>query len=720
MNIRAALSFTLAAWLAMTPVGAVDIYVDGVNGSDTTGTGTSGNPVRSITNALTKTTTPGDRILVRPGTYTECFDTGFNEVEIRSTEFDASGTNAATILDGGGNLGCGADYPIAILDAGSTLAGFTVRRGQSTAVAAFGGAVITNNLITGNSGTWGGGVYTFGTATVTDNVITGNTAAYGGGIYAYATDLYGDTDGMQIADNEIRDNEALLDGGGAFVFSFPHDGVGPIVTISGNDVLDNTADGFGGGIGVFTYTLPDTTAGVRVTGNLIDGNDVTGSPGAGAYIGYGGGIWAGTNGEGAEVIRIDDNTIRRNTTTVAGGGASTWVRVPVEGAAPTHDITLEHNDVTENSSGRDGGGFDLYLEALSLAADAGSMTLRSQDNLIADNEASTDGGIGGGLVALLVSDRTGKLDDGQGTITDQLTFSIERDEITGNTAGSGGGAALLAIANADPDPTDPDPRAPFPASARIRMSNVLVARNAAADVSGNGAGGGTLTYLDANGDAEAIAELDFLTIAANDASIGGALEIESLTSADTTSTEGHATFEVRNSIIASNDSFGLGGPTPGSPGTLTSGGTGNLEFTLAYSNVSGNRSGQIESSVTPDSTVGNQIDIDPLLDADLVPSQCSPTIDAGDPADDFADEPADNGGRSNMGHLGGTEFAVRTLSDINGDGLVDGLDVIRITSRFGATSPGATYLPAADFDDNLLIDGDDLALVGADFGVECP
>ena len=73
-----------------------------------------------------------------------------------------------------------------------------------------------------------------------------------------------------------------------------------------------------------------------------------------------------------------------------------------------------------------------------------------------------------------------------------------------------------------------------------------------------------------------------------------------------------------------------------------------------------------------------------------------------------------------MGDLGGTEFAVRTLSDVNGDGLVDGLDVIRITSRFGASSPGASYLPAADFDDNLLIDGDDLALVGADFGVECP
>ena len=714
MNIRAALSLTLAGWLAMTPIGAVDIYVDGANGDDANDGTSRNNAVRTITTALTLTSSPGDQVLVLPGTYTECFDTGFNEIVIRSTEFDTSGTNTATILDGGGNLGCGADYPVAILDGGSTLQGFTVRRGKTTGVVAFGGAVITNNLITGNSGTWGGGVYAFGSAIVTNNVIAQNTAAYGGGIYAYATDFYGDTDAMQIADNEIRDNEATLDGGGAYVFSFPQNGTGPIVTVGGNELLDNTAEGFAGGVGVFTYTMPDTVAGVRVTGNLIEGNDVTGSPIGGAYVGYGGGIWAGTNGAGTETIRIDDNTIRRNTTTVAGGGASTWVRGSgEEGAAPAHEITLERNDVTANTSGRDGGGFDLYMEALSLQAGAASMTLRSQDNLIADNDASTTGGIGGGLVALLVSERTGT--------SGELAFSVERDEITGNTAGSGGGAAVLVISNADPAPPDPlDPRAPSPASAKIRMSNTLLTRNVAADRSGSGAGAGVLTYLDANGDADAIGELDLLTIASNVASIGGAVEIETLTSDDTTATEGRATLAMRNSIVASNDAFAVGGPTPGSEGTLTSGGTGNLEFTLSYSNLFGNGSGTIESSVTPDSTVGNQIGIDPLLGADQIPGRCSPTIDAGDPTADVGDEPADNGGRINMGDLGGTVSAVRTLSDINGDGLVDGLDVIRITTRFGASPPGTAYLPAADFDDNLLIDGEDLALVGADFGLECP
>lgn len=48
-------------------------------------------------------------------------------------------------------------------------------------------------------------------------------------------------------------------------------------------------------------------------------------------------------------------------------------------------------------------------------------------------------------------------------------------------------------------------------------------------------------------------------------------------------------------------------------------------------------------------------------EGDRVPAAMSPTVDAGDPADDFSLEPLPNGGRINQGVYGGLKFATRSL-----------------------------------------------------------
>jgi hypothetical protein len=115
--------------------------------------------------------------------------------------------------------------------------------------------------------------------------------------------------------------------------------------------------------------------------------------------------------------------------------------------------------------------------------------------------------------------------------------------------------------------------------------------------------------------------------------------------------------------------------------------------------------------------------VDPSLDALYLPRVCGPTIDAGDPLIDLGDppiEPLPNGNRVNMGHLGNTASATRTFPDVNGDGTIDGLDVIAVGVSFGAASGDPRFLAAADRDFSNLVDGDDLAFVSAFYAQSCP
>ncbi len=135
-----------------------------------------------------------------------------------------------------------------------------------------------------------------------------------------------------------------------------------------------------------------------------------------------------------------------------------------------------------------------------------------------------------------------------------------------------------------------------------------------------------------------------------------------------------------------------------------------------------NAGGDFEAWIVPGP---NHMFTDALLDAGFRPSQCSDTIDAGDPLISAALEPAPSGPPGgpalvNLGHTGGTLFAVTTLADSSGDGYVDGVDILRLSIAFGTDVFDLRWDPSVDLDQDGFISGIDLALMAADFAQSCP
>jgi len=113
--------------------------------------------------------------------------------------------------------------------------------------------IIANNSITGN---FGPGIYCHAHSdpTITDNIVTGNSADWGGGISCYQSS-------PPITGNIITGNSATYRGGGIFcvwqVFS----------TITGNVITGNSA-GYGGGISC-------ENASPTISNNTLTGNSAT-------------------------------------------------------------------------------------------------------------------------------------------------------------------------------------------------------------------------------------------------------------------------------------------------------------------------------------------------------------------------------------------------------------------------------------------------------------
>jgi lysophospholipase L1-like esterase len=54
--------------------------------------------------------------------------------------------------------------------------------------------------------------------------------------------------------------------------------------------------------------------------------------------------------------------------------------------------------------------------------------------------------------------------------------------------------------------------------------------------------------------------------------------------------------------------------------------------------------------------------------------------------------------------------------DVDGDGRVDGVDLVLLARSFGATAAESRYLAEADFDGDNVVDGEDLAVLASNFG----
>ena len=118
----------------------------------------------------------------------------------------------------------------------------------------------TGGVLTGGSGSNGGGVYVggSGTFTLTGGSIAGNTANAGGGVYVDEGGTF------TMEDGSINNNQATSGGGGGVIV---REGT---FTLSGGSITDNaTSDatyGYGGGVCLYgTFNLPTTPLATQLT-----------------------------------------------------------------------------------------------------------------------------------------------------------------------------------------------------------------------------------------------------------------------------------------------------------------------------------------------------------------------------------------------------------------------------------------------------------------------
>jgi parallel beta-helix repeat protein len=198
-----------------------------------------------------------------------------------------------------------------------------------------------HNDITGNTATYGGGMFPdHSSPQMEDNDITGNSASYGGGLYVYHSS-------PEMANNSIAGNTAISAGGMMLNNSSAE--------LKDNHITDNTATDKGGGM-YLSYSS------AQMEDNDIAGNTAT----------YGGGMYLS-----ASSPELNDNRITDNTATYKGGGLYVYSSSP----------TLTDNDISGNST----------LESDSLYEGGGGLYLQSSaptltGNRITGNAAQHRGG----------------------------------------------------------------------------------------------------------------------------------------------------------------------------------------------------------------------------------------------------------------------------------------------------------------------------------------
>lgn len=711
------------------------LYVDCDNGDDVTGNGTVGNPYGSIQATFLNHAADGDTIRVLPSTCNECVELTTNAAgELRAVDLVAdaflqSGDNTATTINATGL--CAPNVAaVNVHGIGASLTGFTVTGGAASGVFGRGSVAITSNVITGNSSSFGGGIYIYTASCyydgssvieITDNDINNNSAAYepgltaggdGGGVYVLAV---GSADpGCKVCSGGVDDGLFCIGGGdcdsGACVAISSGDAQ---VTLQGNTITSNTIQGntggfnvpFGGGLVVYTFGESGaTTASVTVTQNVITDNSA-----AAGSTSYGGGAWVQTYGYGNETIIVDGNTIAQNSSTGDGGGISAWSQSL---DVANHSVVLNNNTITGNSATGNGGGIDMFMLAGDLLPTQ-SISLRATNNRVTGNSSSGTLGGAGGILGSLFSERS------DGAVTN-IQFDISGNRVTNNTSSfMGGGIGLIISADADPDIGGTTNKT----DAAVTLNGNLVADNQAV-ASATAPGGGVFAYLQSFGEGFASLDMSRNTIVNNQSNDrAGGINIEQCADFDAFfNFEGTNTVNVDSSIVALNDGFGIGGPDILEAGEITPGAgclAENYDVFVDYSDLFGNLGGNFQAASWLTSGVSS-ISSDPLLAGPLyLPDVCSPTLDSADPALDFSLEPQPNGGRANMGYTGGTATATSSLADVNLDGIIDGVDVVQLSTAFGSSNGQARFRASADLDGSDMVDGLDLSYIAAQFGDTC-
>ena len=527
--------------------------------------------------------------------------------------------------------------------------------------------------------------------------------------------------------------------------------------------------------------LTDWQVQVRIAGNTVAGNTVV--AGDGFAFGAGISTASGGSGLETVTIEnntVGPNNIGSSALLLAFGGGISASTVPVFFCA--HEVTIDGNTILQNTADI-GGGLDMLIFPQDLQANQ-RLVVTASSNSIENNTARNEaGGLNtefNSERSLDVGDADFFTPAPIDFLSEEISVTIRNNTLRNNTSeGVGAGAVLRPDANADPDsgPAPPQCAEQRPATALIDFTGNVVEGNAAQGTVAFGTGdhpggpgcsdptcetaicgadtfccnvewdavcfeaaaaepacdcdtsdccgatvvgGGILVFATAKGESLAGVSVNNSTIVGNTIAGGsvGGTEVAVVTEADCPVAQiGATALTIDRSIIAGNGGFGDGGPDPGLSDL-----TPTVTNSFLFDNGISGSAGQYQSTLFPQDPPGNFTD-DPLLDpATFVPDLCSPVYDvpgfcendpaAGCLADDDCVAPGDSCVASGAGFL--------ASPDINHDDAVDGVDLLRFSTGFGAADDvDLRYRRGADLDRNGTIDGIDLMFIAPLFAQEC-
>ncbi|MEM8677921.1 MAG: choice-of-anchor Q domain-containing protein [Planctomycetota bacterium] len=356
---------------------------------------------------------------------------GGNQISV-----DGNGTNRVFFLsDGDGQLN----------NLSVTIQSLTVTGGLAT-----GGGGIWNEeqtelidvLVTGNvieqpnanyTG-FGGGIRNAGNMVIRDSEISGNTArdpigmplgnTVGGGISNYQVDAV-----LLVEDSIVSNNESTDGGGGIH-------GQQNSVTIRGTTIANNRTGatgffgGYGGGIAMLSnaYGVAQGPMDLLIESSTITGNttDIGTEPGQGYSFPYGGGIYAGGQGQ----VTIRDSFITQNVTTgtvngatpLARGGGAFFAGFSSTGQPAALEVDISGTEIDNNLAFAQGGAVAVR------GRDTSAVNVTISESMIRGNSATRYQG--GAFWTWGIGN----------TIVGQSNLMVEGSTISGNTANNGGGS----------------------------------------------------------------------------------------------------------------------------------------------------------------------------------------------------------------------------------------------------------------------------------------
>src|SRR6266567_2856916 len=177
---------------------------------------------------------------------------------------------------------------------------------------------VGNCTLTGNSATWGGGIYNFGenngsaALTVSNSIVSGNSSGNsGGGIYNDGENHGSAT--LVISNSMLSSNSAAGTGAGGGIYN---DGLfaGSAALTVNNSTLNSNSAPYGAGIYNTAFPAPPSDPGsvtVAISNSTLSSNSATTS---------GGGIYNSSESISTVTVTITNSTLSGNSASSFGGG----------------------------------------------------------------------------------------------------------------------------------------------------------------------------------------------------------------------------------------------------------------------------------------------------------------------------------------------------------------------------------------------------------------